>query len=79
MKEKEDDDLRSIRQTLDAMLAIQIADRPEGVSRPTEVLLADVGLSLNEIARLTGRKYEAVKTAVRRARAATTSGATNDQ
>ena len=57
-----------------AMLALQIADRDErllaGEPRRTELVLADAGISLPEIVALTGRKYEAVKTAVRRAREA---------
>ena len=56
-----------------AGLVLQIADREERVSSTTpvrsEVLLADAGLGLGTIARLTGKNYEAVKAAVRRSRA----------
>lgn len=59
---------------LRAMLALQIADREHRISsdepRRTEVVLAEAGIALPEIAALTGRKYETVKTIVRRARAA---------
>jgi DNA-directed RNA polymerase specialized sigma24 family protein len=59
---------------LRALVALQIADRQERVSdapaRPVEVVLADAGLGLAEIAALTGRKYETVKTTIRRARTA---------
>jgi DNA-directed RNA polymerase specialized sigma24 family protein len=61
-------DLAAIRHLLVAMVALQIDDRTEGQRRPTELILADVGLSLSEIATLTGRKYESVKTTIRRAR-----------
>lgn len=58
---------------LRALVALQIADRQERVSdapaRPVEVVLADAGVGLAEIAALTGRKYETVKTTIRRARA----------
>lgn len=59
---------------LRAMLALQIADRDERLHgadpRRSEVVLADAGLTLTQIASITGRKYEAVKGAVRRAREA---------
>jgi DNA-directed RNA polymerase specialized sigma24 family protein len=64
---------------LKAMLALQVADREErlngGEPRKTDVVLADAGIELQEIATLTGRKYEAVKATVRRARAAAKSSA----
>jgi DNA-directed RNA polymerase specialized sigma24 family protein len=55
-----------------AAVVLQLADREERLTGAepvrSEVLLAEAGLSLTAIAQLTGRKYEAVKTAVRRAR-----------
>jgi DNA-directed RNA polymerase specialized sigma24 family protein len=58
---------------LRALVALQIADRQERIAgaddpRPTDVVLADAGLALGDIAQLTGRNYEAVKTTIRRAR-----------
>lgn len=59
---------------LRAMLALQVADREARLSgeepRRSEVILADAGIALSDISALTGRKYETVKTAIRRARAA---------
>jgi DNA-binding NarL/FixJ family response regulator len=59
-------------QVMLGLLAIQIAEREErigdGSPRRTEVVLADAGLTLAEIAALTGKNYETVKTTVRRAR-----------
>lgn len=58
---------------LRALVALQLADRQDRhtseTPRPAEVILADVGISLGEIALLTGRKYETVQTTIRRARA----------
>ena len=55
-----------------ASLALQIADRDQALfgadPKRTEVVLAEVGLSIKDIARLTGRNYDTVKTAIRRAR-----------
>ena len=55
-----------------ASLVLQLADREERLSGAapvrSEVLLADAGLGLGTIAQLTGKNYEAVKAAVRRAR-----------
>ncbi|MCU1484942.1 MAG: hypothetical protein JWN67_1688 [Actinomycetia bacterium] len=64
-----------------ALLVLLIAEReerlwPERPRRPTELLLADAGLSLGEIAQVTGRKYEAVKATIRRARQKGTDDAT---
>jgi DNA-directed RNA polymerase specialized sigma24 family protein len=62
----------TIDELLLAAVVLQLADREERVTGATpvrsEVLLAAAGLSLPAIAQLTGKKYEAVKTAVRRAR-----------
>jgi DNA-directed RNA polymerase specialized sigma24 family protein len=55
-----------------ASLALQIADRDQALlgsdPRRTEVVLSEAGLSIKDIARLTGRNYDTVKTAIRRAR-----------
>ncbi|HVE95075.1 MAG TPA: hypothetical protein VNB24_09155 [Acidimicrobiales bacterium] len=58
---------------LTGLLALAAAQRddpllPSDERRRTEVVLADAGLSLTQIALVTGRKYETVKTALRRAR-----------
>ena len=59
---------------LRALVALQIAERndrhTQETPRPSEVILADAGLGLPDIATLTGRKYEAVKATIRRAREA---------
>jgi DNA-directed RNA polymerase specialized sigma24 family protein len=59
---------------LRALVALQIAERQERASsdapRPTELVLADAGLSLADISALTGRKYETVRTTIRRGREA---------
>lgn len=59
---------------LRALVALQIAERQDRSSgeagRPSELVLADAGVALADIAALTGRKYETVKTTVRRAREA---------
>ena len=59
---------------LKPLVALQIAERQERMSpdapRPTELVLADAGLSLADISTLTGRKYETVKTTIRRGREA---------
>jgi DNA-directed RNA polymerase specialized sigma24 family protein len=55
-----------------ALLALIIADREERSEdtphRKTEVVLADAGLGLSDIAALTGRKYESVKSTLRRSK-----------
>lgn len=56
------------------LLAMICADREErlnagAVGRKPEVILAEAGLSVGDIARVTGRKYNTVKTIVRRGRA----------
>lgn len=57
-----------------AMLALQIADRDQrvvgGEARRSEVVLAEAGISLSEIAALTGREYDVVKGVARRGREA---------
>jgi DNA-directed RNA polymerase specialized sigma24 family protein len=53
------------------ILALLAADRDErlegGTPRRTELVLADAGFSAREIANLTGREYEAVRSSLRRA------------
>jgi hypothetical protein len=55
-----------------ADVVLRIADRDERLfgsdAVRTEVLLTNAGLSLPAVAHLTGKNYETVKTAVRRAR-----------
>jgi DNA-directed RNA polymerase specialized sigma24 family protein len=55
------------------MLALLVAEREERINdrsepRKTEVILADAGLSIGEIASLTGKNYDTVKTTIRRGR-----------
>lgn len=61
---------------LRALVALQIAERQERASsdapRPTVLVLADAGLSLADISALTGRKYETMRTTIRRGREAAT-------
>lgn len=61
-----------LQQAAKGILALMVAERDErlngGEVRRTEVILAEAGLSLGEIAGITGRKYETVKTIVRRSR-----------
>jgi hypothetical protein len=61
-----------IQTLLTGILALLVADREERVNgreeRNTDVVLAGAGLTYGEISRLTGRPYEAVKSAVRRSR-----------
>ena len=62
-----------VEQLLRALLLLAIAEREEGDApatdrRRTEVLLAEAGFSLQEIASLTGKPYETVKSRIRRAR-----------
>jgi DNA-directed RNA polymerase specialized sigma24 family protein len=55
-----------------AQLSLYVHDREvryfEASPKRSELVLADAGLSISVIAALTGRKYETVKTAIRRAR-----------
>lgn len=52
------------------VLALMAADRDERVeeipARRSELVLADAGFTANEIVKLTGRKYEAVRSSLRR-------------
>jgi DNA-directed RNA polymerase specialized sigma24 family protein len=54
------------------MLALLAADRDERVEgttpRRTEIILDDAGFSAREIAQLTGKEYEAVRSSIRRAK-----------
>jgi hypothetical protein len=58
-------------QVLLGILALLAAERDERVGgvmpRPTELILTDAGFSPREIAQLTGKEYEAVRSSVRRA------------
>lgn len=53
-----------------ALLAAERDDRvaASGEGRRSEIIMSDAGLTIAEIAQVTGRKYETVKTAIRRAR-----------
>ena len=58
---------------LAAVIALLAADRDDRVSdggtpRRSELVLADAGFTPREIADLTGRKYEAVKSSIRRSK-----------
>jgi DNA-directed RNA polymerase specialized sigma24 family protein len=57
---------------LAAMLALQLEGsrsiREQAGLPPPEVLLADLGMSIGQIARVTGRNYETVKSTIRRVR-----------
>ena len=59
---------------LEAMLAMAVADRDarQGFreDRRSEIILAEAGLPLTDVARLTGKNYDAVAKAVQRQRAA---------
>ena len=69
----EDERLERIERLLAAVVALQVADREERTeSDPrhrSEVVLSDVGLNLNDIALLTRKKYETVKSTLRRSKA----------
>jgi len=58
---------------LAGMLAMQLEARPgdtdKGERRRPEVILLDLGMTIGQIASLTGRNYETVKSAIRRSRA----------
>jgi len=56
---------------LAGVLGLLVAEREERLNdkkdpRKTEVILADAGLAIGDIAKLMGKKYDAVKQAVRR-------------
>lgn len=58
---------------LAGVLALLVAEREErnngrAEPRKTELILADAGLGIAEIARVTGKKYDAVKQTLRRNR-----------
>jgi hypothetical protein len=64
----------AVESAMTGILALLIAEREERTADDknavrTEVLLADAGLSLEEIVVVTGRKYDAVRMAVSRGRA----------
>jgi DNA-directed RNA polymerase specialized sigma24 family protein len=62
-----------VESLLRGLLAILVADREERINgattRRTELVLADAGLSIGEVAKLTGKNYQAVQKAVVRAKA----------
>jgi len=50
-----------------ALLAAERDERVDGATpRRTELILTDAGFSAREIAKLTGKEYEAVRSSVRR-------------
>jgi DNA-directed RNA polymerase specialized sigma24 family protein len=58
---------------LAGVLGLLVAEREERLNdkkdpRKTEVILADAGLAIGDIAKLMGKNYEAVKMAIRRGR-----------
>lgn len=61
-----------LRDALVGLLALTIADRNERLSsasaRPSDLVLADAGLAVGAIARLTGRKPDTVRKAISRGR-----------
>lgn len=57
---------------LAGLLSLQIRQRQRDVdadNSPPEVALVDLGMTIAQVARLSGRKYETVKSTIRRARA----------
>jgi hypothetical protein len=65
-----------IDKTMAAVLGVLIAERDERISPPvnprkTELILADAGLAIGDIALLTGKKYSAVQMAISRAKSRT--------
>jgi DNA-directed RNA polymerase specialized sigma24 family protein len=64
--------LPSTRILLAAVLALQLESRRVAPDRadavPAEVLLSDLGMTIGQIGRLTGRNYETVKSTIRRGR-----------
>jgi hypothetical protein len=63
---------------LTGILAVLVSERDErlggGDGRPTAVILAEAGLTYGEIAQVTGRPYETIKSAVRRSRTSASGG-----
>jgi hypothetical protein len=51
----------------------------EGNGKKAEVVLADAGFTISEIVQVTGRKYETVKTSLRRARGKAESAPTRSE
>ena len=73
----DEDRLERVERLLAATLAVLIADRDErasGRQRKSEQILSGAGLTLSEVASLTGRDYEAVKSTLRRVRKESPSG-----
>lgn len=64
--------LSRLERLLTAVVALMASDRDSQSTgqdpRRTELVLADVGLTVTEIAEMTGRNYEAVKSSIRRAK-----------
>lgn len=73
-KQKKDETLELDQdKALAGVLGLLVAEREERLSdkkdpRKTEVILADAGLAIGDIAKLMGKKYDAVKMAIRRGR-----------
>jgi DNA-directed RNA polymerase specialized sigma24 family protein len=61
---------RDSARVMRAVLALMAADRDERIDaspqRRSEIVLADAGFSAREISIMTGRNYEAVRSALRR-------------
>jgi hypothetical protein len=69
------DSIADLNRTLHRILALLAADRDERNEgeppRRTEIVLADAGFTHQEIAKLTGRNPEAVRSTLRRTKRAT--------
>jgi DNA-directed RNA polymerase specialized sigma24 family protein len=65
-------------QLLEAVLAIMVAEREARLGsrddKRSEILLAEAGLPLTDVAKLTGKNYGAVAKAVQRYRSASKTG-----
>ncbi|MEX0666089.1 MAG: hypothetical protein WD598_15165 [Acidimicrobiia bacterium] len=72
MSEVESQNASRVETLLLGLMALVAADRDErlgdGDARRPEAILAGTGLSLREVAMITGKKYETVKTIVRRSK-----------
>ena len=72
MSAKEREQAIPVEKLLAGLLAVVVADRDdrltEGEPRRSELILAEAGFSIGEISALTGRKYETVKSALRRSK-----------